>query len=727
MSASADPKGTIERTRVEGTAQERAQALHDLSIAHAELGHLDEAAELAARGLELNVEPQRFHLTLAWLDLDRGNTAQSLEHLDEAMPKLNGRDLARARVLRGLHLCQSAEPRLAIAELSAVIRELRRHRDDRWLANALIGRGIARAYALRLAEADSDFSGAHTLLTALGEHGRAAMCLHNKGFVAMLAGQLPRALGCYEDAARAGLDSASRPEALIDRAEALLAAGLTEDADRVLRPALDMLQRCKRGSRLPEAVLLAGQCALTQHNFDEAAQRAQQAESLFRSQGRTTWVPAARALAVHARRARGVDVRDEAKALAERCRAADAAELLIAAEEWEAVAAKRFKGTAHIRALGWLAKAMSSDKREALQACRAGLKVIEEHRAALTTTWPGTALTSRALDLATTPAEVLRWAERHRAHQLAYAELHPPADPELATALSALRRARVHDEPTEALERDIRRRILATATKFPATRMQLPERLVSFTLHRGQLRVVTKTGGRTRLTTIPDPREEVEAIRLAIRAGRPAPQLDLLPGDDFVVVPDGALTRMPWSALGRRVTLTPSLEHWSRTREAGEGTAWISGPGLADAHREVQALQEEHGGEILRNSTVEEAIRAMDGKRLVHIAAHGRVREDHPLFSSLHLADGPLHGYDLERLHRAPEIVVLSACDSGLARALLDAGARVVIASVMPVPDERTTRLMTVLHRELRTSTPAQAVLTAQQRAGHLGFNCYGG
>ncbi|HEX7302552.1 MAG TPA: hypothetical protein VF330_06515, partial [Lentzea sp.] len=191
MSASADPRATISLTEVRGTKAQRADALHDLSIAHVELGHLDVAARLARRGLRL-VGQARFHLTLAWIELDRGRREQSLRHLDLATPHLRGRELSRARCLRGLHL--AAEPRLAIAELTAVIRELKRYGDERWLANALVGRGIARCNAGQLARAEADFLAAQTVLLAIGEPGRAAMCLHNRGFVAMLAGDLPLAL-----------------------------------------------------------------------------------------------------------------------------------------------------------------------------------------------------------------------------------------------------------------------------------------------------------------------------------------------------------------------------------------------------------------------------------------------------------------------------------------------------------------------------------------------------
>ena len=116
MSASSDPRTTIDTTEVRGTKAQRADALHDLSIAHVELGHLDVAARFAQRGLRLTGEA-RFHLTLAWIDLDRGRRQHSLRHLDRATPHLKGPELARARCLRGLHLCGSADPRLAIDDL----------------------------------------------------------------------------------------------------------------------------------------------------------------------------------------------------------------------------------------------------------------------------------------------------------------------------------------------------------------------------------------------------------------------------------------------------------------------------------------------------------------------------------------------------------------------------------------------------------------------------------
>lgn len=658
MSASADPQATIATTEVRGTKAERADALHDLSIAHVELGHLDDAARFAQRGLRLSGEA-RFHLTLAWIDLDRGRRRQSLRHLDLATAHLRGRELARARCLRGLHLCQSGEPRLAIAELTAVARELRRYGDERWLANALIGRGIARCNATRLAAAETDFRSAQTLLQAMGEPGRAAMCLHNRGFVAMLAGDLPLALRRYEEAAKAGLDSASRPEALVDRAEALLAAGLTTEARRVLTPAMELLRRCNR--RVPELAVLNARCAL--RDGDPAP----------------------------ARKLGGSDV-----------------EFMLAAGKLDAVAAHRFRGPVQTRALGWLAQARRSDRRGALAACRAGLKLLDEHHG----DWPRRELTGHALGLARTAREVLHWSEQHRASVPL-----PPNDPELARALTKLRRARAFGLPLEALERDVRRLTLAAAPRAKQEVTPPPELpLISFIVHEGQMKTVTLIGGRARMRVVPEPAELVRTAKLALRAGRVI-TTDLLPeAEEVVVIPDGVLNAMPWAAFGPRTHVVPSLRHWRPTSRDGR-RVWVTGPWLRG--EETTALQREHGGDVLR-STVESTLAGLEGAGIAHIAAHGHVHPGNPLFSYLELDDGPLYGYDIARIANPPEIVVLSACESGLARAFLDAGTRAVIAGVLPVPDAQVSVAMSEVHRLI--GHPAEAA----RAVAHLGFSCYG-
>ena len=114
---------------------------------------------------------------------------------------------------------------------------------------------------------------------------------------------------------------------------------------------------------------------------------------------------------------------------------------------------------------------------------------------------------------------------------------------------------------------------------------------------------------------------------------------------------------------------------------------------------------------------------------VVHLACHGEFRADNPMFSSLHLQDGTLTVEAAEALTLDAGIVVLSACETGLAaqgsgdemfglvRAFFVAGAARVLASLWPVDDETTAAFMGHFYRSLRGgSTPSQALQTAQIR-----------
>ena len=93
----------------------------------------------------------------------------------------------------------------------------------------------------------------------------------------------------------------------------------------------------------------------------------------------------------------------------------------------------------------------------------------------------------------------------------------------------------------------------------------------------------------------------------------------------------------------------------------------------------------------------------------------------------------------MQGLRRAPELVVLSACDLalsdrqpgdellGLAAALLGMGTRTIVASVVPIPDAAAKRTMLAFHRNLAGGdAPATALAKAQARAAVPGFVCLG-
>lgn len=112
---------------------------------------------------------------------------------------------------------------------------------------------------------------------------------------------------------------------------------------------------------------------------------------------------------------------------------------------------------------------------------------------------------------------------------------------------------------------------------------------------------------------------------------------------------------------------------------------------------------------------------------VLHLACHAQFRHDNPMFSALHLLDGPLTAEQAERLVLRPGVVVLSACETGLAgqaggheqmglvRAFLVAGASRVLASLWPVDDAVTAVFMDHFYRALqRGLAPAQALGDAQ-------------
>jgi tetratricopeptide (TPR) repeat protein len=229
---------------------------------------------------------------------------------------------------------------------------------------------------------------------------------------------------------------------------------------------------------------------------------------------------------------------------------------------------------------------------------------------------------------------------------------------------------------------------------------------------------------------------------------------------ELVIAPTGALQSLPWSILDscadRPVTVTPSATLWHvaahRPRPAsGAPIVVIAGPGLPGAQGEAIAIARLHpGARCLTDAAADAAgvSAAMSGAAIVHIAAHGCIRSDNPLFSSLSLADGPFTVYDIERLKAAPHHVVLAACDTGrphvvageevlgLAAALLTGGTAMLIAPVVPVPDVETAPLMQAYHERLRAGcSPAQALVRAQVEvrrgdplagAAASGFVCLG-
>lgn len=228
---------------------------------------------------------------------------------------------------------------------------------------------------------------------------------------------------------------------------------------------------------------------------------------------------------------------------------------------------------------------------------------------------------------------------------------------------------------------------------------------------------------------------DVRVARLKDLLIRP---LGVPPDAELVVVPVGDLHGIPWSALhDGPLSLAPSARFWARSREAAErsggtgSTVLVEGPHLRGAASEVRALHRlyPHATVITPpESTARAVVSMLDGAGLVHLACHGWLRSDNPMFSSLILSDGPLTVQELAARGVAPHRLILASCQSGadvsyagdevlgLVSALLARGTAGMVASVAAVPDVAAVDLMRGLHERLvKGGTLAHALYEARE------------
>jgi CHAT domain-containing protein len=451
---------------------------------------------------------------------------------------------------------------------------------------------------------------------------------------------------------------------------------------------------------------------------------------------------------------------------------------LVRATAWHAAALRR-------DADGWTGGVLS--------ACRRGLEALDEHRATLGSTELRALATRRGDELASLALRhavragsraLLVWSERWRANALFQPAVHAPDDAELAGDLAALRdtrrrlaAARADDSPLAArldeerarLEQVIRRRahhLSGGASERPRFRTeQLLDALgdtafvelvdVDGVLHA----LVARSGRVTHLVVGPTTQAEqaVAFARFALRQtarGRPTDLPDVgrrlkvsLLGDavrrlgdgPVVVSPPGRLHATPWALVPALtdvpISVAPSAALWLRARSStapSGARVLIAGPGLESGGAELDTLALRHpDARLLRgvDATVERSLEALDGAAVAHVAAHGRFREDSPLFSSLDLDDGPLTVHDFERLGRAPHRIVLSACESGvvapigagemlgLVSAMLAMGSAGIVSSVAKVNDQATAELMLDVHAEMDDGAELGEVLLRARQA----------
>lgn len=225
-----------------------------------------------------------------------------------------------------------------------------------------------------------------------------------------------------------------------------------------------------------------------------------------------------------------------------------------------------------------------------------------------------------------------------------------------------------------------------------------------------------------------------------------APLRPFLGHDKLVVVPHGLLHQMPFHLLrdGERYLLErcevrlvptarlaerPALAPNGALRHAVVSHSW--GGKLPHTRAEGEMVAAALGdtkvfdGEMARKESLYSVL-GLSG--VLHVAAHGEHRPDHPELSHIQLEDGPFSLIDLLQHTLHHSLVTLSACDTGQAviragddpvglwRGFLAAGARSLLVALWQLEDQSAFRLMQRFYEALARGVPKMAALRSVQQ-----------
>jgi tetratricopeptide (TPR) repeat protein len=789
----------------------------------------------------------RVQLTLAWSEAELHGFEQGLAHLAEVYRLLDAVDArlpgAGAEIRTPLHnqhgllLLRAGRTAEALREFGAAERWFGRARAlDQ--CNVLLNRGVLELNTMAIRSARNDFIRCATLAGDSDLPLLEFKARHNLGYLEFLRGDLPRSLQAMDEATALAV-AHSRGVSLIDRAEVLVDAGLTRDADEALAEAIRLL-RAERSSThdLAEAELARGRCALQLGDWRAAIRFAGRAGRRFQSRDNPRRAASAALVIVSAEvqaGRRSPRLLDRAQALsaelADRGLRSEATTATLLAAELLVGTGRTDEAARALAELGRnppgqpisvrmharyvharLAEASGSPKRAARDV-RTGLAELVSYRSRFGSLDAITASAVHGVRLAELelgwavasgkPATVLAAAERARAVSSRFAAVRPPQDERAATLLAELRQvvlevrsADVHQPATrklmqrrQELERAIKARSWATAggsvTRRPVglstVQGALSESdavLAMYLEIAGVLWALSIGPRRAKLTRLDESASVAEAAA-RVRADLDALSMRSLPAgiadtvqaslrrsltslDDalvrplsvadrrVVVVLIGVLSALPWGSLpslrSHPVTVVPSATAWINARvqprRLDAAVVAVCGPDLHRAKDEVHEVAKawQHRRPIVYpNASGRDVREALSTAGIVHVAAHGRLDIENPLFSAIRLQDGPLFAYDL-----VPELgrgvhVVLSACELGLAairpgdeplgltRALLYHGAAVVVSGVSRVADDVACEVMAGYHAALASGRPpaeALAAVTGEDRTA--AFVCFG-
>ena len=446
-----------------------------------QLGWADDEKEPGERpfrgGQQALALTARLLMSLAAFEAEQGRTAYGLRLLDQAEDLAAADDRGVLLSQRGLLLLRTWRGRDALTTLDDAVALLDGNAaETAVLARALLNRGFSHLITGDVRRARADLRWCQRTAADEGLDLIAAKAVHNLGYCDLLAGDVPAALQLFNAAADIYRLSAPGflPVLAMDKARALLAAGLADDSASELDSAISSFRRQRLDQDLAEAELARSQAALAAGDPAVAGRWAAAAGRRFRRRGNEACAALAELTRLRARPvspARSGPVAAEALLLAERLRVcglsndADAAQLisaraLIAAgrpgEASRQISAVRCRGpmvSLDVGLLRRLARAELAELRgqpgAALAELRAGLAMVHVRRGRLGSLDLQTGAAALGADLAEaglrlaldrrSPPLVFAWLERSRAQAFRVRPVRPPADPRAAAVLAELR------------------------------------------------------------------------------------------------------------------------------------------------------------------------------------------------------------------------------------------------------------------------------------------------
>lgn len=751
-----------------------------LAYVLSETGEHDAAMDLCQEvlGYDDILESNRgiLHAQLGLIHMLRGETSAAMDQFDEALGRLDDpQRIARVHLNRGNVHLQRRELPAASSDFEGSFVAYREAGDEYGAAKALHNLGYTHFLGGDLAAALRDFDIAHPTVASEGPV-MTAMVEQDRAEVLMAAGLHEQGAAALAAAA----DAYGRRRLYQRRGEAELALArslVLRDPDAARTAARDALRRFRRtGARAWEvrtdATLLAAEIEAG-GTGPALARRGERLAGELAGQGLQWEAALARidVARVRIRRSELEQARADLRGVGSVRRAPIGVRLLDRDVRAELAAASGRRGDAlkHLRAgLSDLHTWQSSFGSLDLQTGVAG---------------HGTRLGVRGLVLAVAsrrPAVLFEWSERARMLASRVQPVRAPEDPALVADLGELREMAAAREAgrrtSPEREAELRQRVRERAWQHkgsgevadPVTLDELrtalsdDTALVAYVVTADAVvaLVVVSTGTawidlghRAELdallggllpdldmaaTDLPDAMGAFIRAELAQRLDSiadllVAPVLEVVGDRRVVLTPSGVLSGVPWTLLpgyvGRPVTLAQSATAWLARRTSPLRTTsagFVAGPRVARAEDEVVAAAKEwpEARVLLGGDATASAVSALaDSIDVLHVAAHGRHSAENAMFAGLQLVDGPWFGYDIDRLQRVPDVVLLSACEVGrstvrwgeeligMTTAWLHAGARCVIASPAAINDQAAYGVLVAVHERLAAGLDPAAAL----------------